>query len=657
MPTDEGTSGNLPAQNIEAEISVLGSCLLDSSLIPKIKEKIKPGDFYRPTHAVIWSAIVRVYEAVGDVDLLGLVDELKKADEMDAAGGIVAVQSLADDVNVPKWAERHAQLILEASKRRNLRATAQALLETAEDPAVDPVVMAEKAKLALDEGVEGLARWQRKPGRKRSAGKKGDGGRDARDFEKREKRKDKNPDFTEDESALLFAGREKEKFRFVSQRAGWLSWNGAHWDPDSLNTVMESIKAVARERAREHAALLAFLGKPPGPARAMLSNRFVAGVERMARSDPAFAVSINSLDNLDFLLATPGPTIELLTGEHREPRRDDYLTRCTAVAPGGRCPNWEDFILDATGEDIEFISYLKRVTGYLLSGSVREQVAFFFYGDSNSGKSTFVNTVKSVLGSYAVSAPIELLTPQGFEHPTIMAGLAGARMVLLPETEEGRAIAESRFKSLVGGDPIAARYMREDYFTFLPKCKLVIYGNHRPRIRNTDESMRRRLHVVPFDNVVPKDQIDKELMNKLAEEKPGILAWMIEGHREWMEQGLNPPEVITGSSERYFESEDIVGRWINENCVINTQFKTSSAVLWKNWEEWARENGERPRSQRWLSQQLERRAGLERYREGGRGARGFLGIGVLIKDEKRQYDSMDPLMGHYDPGDAPHDAT
>ena len=129
------------------------------------------------------------------------------------------------------------------------------------------------------------------------------------------------------------------------------------------------------------------------------------------------------------------------------------------------------------------------------------------------------------MGDYAAVAPMETFTASAFErHSNDLAGLRGARLVSAQEPEEGRRLAEAKIKSLTGGDPISAHFMRQDYFTFVPTFKLVIAGNHKPGLRSVDEAIRRRLHLIPFDLKIPAEERDHRLPEKLKAEWPGILA-------------------------------------------------------------------------------------------------------------------------------------
>src|SRR6516225_5430483 len=154
--------------------------------------------------------------------------------------------------------------------------------------------------------------------------------------------------------------------------------------------------------------------------------------------------------------------------------------------------------------------------------------------------------ITAAAGDYHCTTPIETFTASNHDrHPTELAGLRGARMVTAVETEEGRRWAESRIKALTGGDRIAARFMRQDFFEFTPQFKLVIAGNFKPGLRSVDEAIRRRFNLVPFAVTIPKEERDDKLAEKLQAEWPGILQWAIEVYIRWQRDKLSPPEVVS----------------------------------------------------------------------------------------------------------------
>jgi putative DNA primase/helicase len=249
---------------------------------------------------------------------------------------------------------------------------------------------------------------------------------------------------------------------------------------------------------------------------------------------------------------------------------------------------WRQLIHQVTNGDVELQQFLQRMAGYALTGSTREHALFFFYGTGGNGKGVFLNTISSLLGDYAAVAAMDsFIATTGEHHPTDLAGLRGARLVTSQETEEGRRWAESKVKALTGGDPVAARFMRQDFFTFTPAFKLVIAGNHKPGLRGVDEAIRRRFHLVPFTVTIPPDRRDLDLPEKLRAEWPGILQWAIDGCLAWQRDGLRPPAAVREATESYLGDEDAIARWVEDCCVTGRQHWGASAQLWPSWQRWA----------------------------------------------------------------------
>jgi putative DNA primase/helicase len=144
------------------------------------------------------------------------------------------------------------------------------------------------------------------------------------------------------------------------------------------------------------------------------------------------------------------------------------------------------------------------MVGYCLTGVTSAHALFFLYGTGANGKSVFANVISTILGDYAATASMDtFVETRGDRHPTDLAGLRGARFVTAIETEQGRRLNESKVKAITGGDKISARFMRQDFFEYSPQFKPVIVGNHKPAIRNIDEAMKRRMHMIPFTVTIP----------------------------------------------------------------------------------------------------------------------------------------------------------
>ena len=199
-------------------------------------------------------------------------------------------------------------------------------------------------------------------------------------------------------------------------------------------------------------------------------------------------------------------------------------------------------------------------------------------------------------------------------------------MVTATETEDGRRWAEAKIKALTGGDRIAARFMRQDFFEFTPVFKLVIAGNHKPGLRSVDEAIRRRLHLVPFTVTIPPAERDLSLSQKLRAEWGGILAWAVAGCLEWQATGLNPPASVRAATDAYMAAEDGLAQWRDARCVQLPNATGTVERLFADWKAWAEAAGEYIGSLKSFSQSLEEK-GFRRIRD-TRGARAFQGIGL-----------------------------
>jgi putative DNA primase/helicase len=420
--------------------------------------------------------------------------------------------------------------------------------------------------------------------------------------------------FSHDALARRFAILHADDMRFVASRGKWFEWSAGHWCLDEKLHAMTVAREVCRQAAQHANANL---------TRQLLSSNTIAGVEHLARS--GLAITADDFDRDPWLLNTPAGTVDLKTGHMREHRRGDYITKVTAVGLSVDCPRWLAFVDEITGHDRELAGFIQRMLGYALTGSTQEQCLFFLYGRGANGKSVLLNTVASVLNDYHTTAPIETFTASNTErHPTELAGLRGARLVTAIETEEGRRWDETKVKALTGGDKIAARFMRGDFFQYTPQFKLIIAGNHKPALRTVDEAIQRRFHLVPFTTTIPAEKRDKNLVEKLKAEWPGILRWMVEGCLAWQREGLNPPAAVRDATREYLEAEDDLAAWISDCCICDPDAWGGSTVLYRSWLTWAKTANAPFGSQRAFAQKLEARFKPHRTNSG----RGFMGLKV-----------------------------
>jgi putative DNA primase/helicase len=385
----------------------------------------------------------------------------------------------------------------------------------------------------------------------------------------------------------------------------WLPWGGKRWEEDETGEAVRRVKQtqtnLRRRAAAEIAALkesdddrskreLAALTKVLNHVLKWEDARRVGACLDMAKSEPGVPVLPSQLDADPFLLNFINGTVDLKSGQLREHRREDLITKLAPVQfdPEATCPLWERFLLRIMDGNQDLIGYLQRVVGYCLTGDVSEQCLWFFHGSGQNGKSTFLLTLLALLGDYACQAVAELLMVKKNEaHPSERADLCGKRLVATIETEEGKRLAEALMKQLTGGDKIRARWLFKDHFEFVPTHKLFLAANHKPTVRGTDLAVWRRIKLVPFTVTIPDEEKDKQLPEKLKAELPGILNWALLGCRDWLEHGLGEPDEVQQATNAYRASQDSVGAFLKECCVTLPQARIRANLLFETYSEWS----------------------------------------------------------------------
>jgi P4 family phage/plasmid primase-like protien len=421
--------------------------------------------------------------------------------------------------------------------------------------------------------------------------------------------------------------------RFIWARHAWYQWNidTRRWAQSPTIILYSMIKNLLRREINDYwkDAKSADDKDRADKARKALRDTLLndpkkASIERYAQSHEGFVSQLDQWDANDWQLSTQGGVVDFSTQEAWEARPEDHCLLSTMVAPAkGEPKEWMKFLARVTNNDQQLQDYLQRVAGYWLTGSTREHALFYFYGPGGNGKSTFLETVQAIMGDYAAPLPLgTLMEAKSERHPTELADIYAARLVVTTEVAEGTVWDTAKVKYLTGGDKIKARFMHHDFFSYVPKFKIAIAGNNQPILRHVDEGFRRRFHLIPF--TVKIDSPDKKFMEKLRPEWAQILNWMIEGTRLWMEQGLNPPDAVTKATADYLESQDRIGQFLAARCTVdltNPRYEEPIAALWKAWDEWCKQESESPGKKADLISDLVKR-GLVR-------AKGTGGVRVL----------------------------
>lgn len=429
--------------------------------------------------------------------------------------------------------------------------------------------------------------------------------------------------YSEDSLALRFSTAHGDQARFVAAWGKWFLYRDGCWREDVTMNVWKWAREVVRSASQE-------LEDAQKSGKAIASAKTVAAIIALAKADKRHAARTNQWDADPWLMNTPDGVIDLRTGAMAPHDPDLHLSKITAVAPAEFVPAdcvWLNCLNVWSGGDAELVAFLQRAAGYSLTGSIKEECFFFLYGLGQNGKTKFLEAITGCLGDYYEAASMDTFITQKFEqHPADLAKLRGARLVSATETEEGRRWAESKIKAITGGDPISARFMRQDFFTFRPSLKLWIAGNHKPGLKNVDKAMRRRVNVIPFTVTIDENSRDRDLSAKLRAEWPIILRWMLDGCRDWQRSGLEPPAAVTSATEDYIEAEDTLGRWLDECCSQHKAYASLFADLWSSWKAWAEQAGEYVGNKKRFSQMLSDR-GFEPQAMAGN-HKGFRGLVV-----------------------------
>ncbi|MEM7244622.1 MAG: phage/plasmid primase, P4 family [Acidobacteriota bacterium] len=427
--------------------------------------------------------------------------------------------------------------------------------------------------------------------------------------------------------------------------SGWLVWDGMRWRKDELGETMELAKETA---AGIRAEVQAILGRMPDEKRARAwrhhgrYTQMIPGMRGMltvASTDPAITRRQEDFDRHPLLFNVNNGTLDLETGQLRPHGRADLLTKLAPIDydPQAEAPTWSAFLYRIMGGDAEMVSFLQRAVGASLAGVVREHALLFCFGDGANGKSTFLETIRFVLGEYALQADFNLFLRKGQvgSGPTPeLARLVGARFLASTEVGEGRQLAEEVVKQLTGGDTIMASHKYGHPFEFKPEFTLWLAANHKPRVRGSDLGIWRRIRLVPFEVTIPEEERDPDLPGKLQAEASGILAWAVQGCLEWLRQGLEAPSKVLQATEGYRSESDVFGKFLEECCVAdarNSSLRSRAADLLTAWKDWSGE----PLSGRQLAELLRER-GFERRRSGGSW---WLGIGLKV-DPARETDGQ-----------------
>lgn len=432
--------------------------------------------------------------------------------------------------------------------------------------------------------------------------------------------------------------------RWDVPRKVWRLWDGRRWKADTALKVLQYSAASARRIRKEageapsnngQADLAGELWKHA--LRSESREKLSACVE-VAKSLSGIAVDASAWDRDPMRFNCKNGTIDLHTGELKPHDKTDLITRLSPIAydASAKCDRWETFLRESTGGNIGLIDFLHRATGYTLTGKTIEEVLFLIFGVTASGKTTFLETLKFIMGEYATTIDPAMLCKSKYGGSTggnatpELARLDGVRLAGGSEMEQGRELAEAVVKNITGGETITARHLYADIFQFVPQFKLWLALNHCPKASADDGAIWRRMLRINFDKSVPAEKRDKTLKPYLQNEgAQGVLAWAVQGCIKWQAEGLGVPACVQESTEAYKAESDPLANFFEDCVQLESWAWTSNSDIHTAYKEHCDDNGVKfPVSNKRISEHLQ---GLGCKPDKRGGARGW--EGVLIKPD------------------------
>lgn len=416
---------------------------------------------------------------------------------------------------------------------------------------------------------------------------------------------------TDSGNAERFAHQHRLIARYSHHWGQWIIYFCGRWVIDQNGAVFRLAKATNRTLHEEAAKLSDKADREAMWKYANISESRskIEAMVALARHAEQMKIDYREFNRDPYLLNCKNGTLDLRTGELREHRREDFLTKMLNVeypssAAGGQL--WLKFLAEIFDGDQELIGFLRRLMGYALIGEVKEHVFPVFHGSGANGKSTFTSIITEILGEYAMTLNQEyLMESKNKRHSTEVMDLYGVRLAVAKETEEGARLNEARVKSQTGGDMMRGRRLYQESWEFPPSHLFILETNHRPYISGTDHGIWRRVKLVPFTVQIPPEKQDPYLLDKLRQIKPAILHWMVQGCLEWQRQGLAVPEKVAIATTRYRDESDLFGDFINECCERDPDKEIRASHLYAAYSQRAKDRGEFPQSMKRISERME----------------------------------------------------
>lgn len=466
-----------------------------------------------------------------------------------------------------------------------------------------------------------------------------------------------------DGDASLYINLHKDVYKFDCASLRWYKWTGHHWEEDLTGEALQSVgnvvtvyEAEAKRQAwlrmkaakehnneaeAEHKKTEAELIKRIRTLQGLTRKQEVLVLARSGKN--TLGITGNEWDRDPWVLAVSNGVIDLKTGQLRSGVPSEYIKTASPSTWKGidePAPVWDKFVLDVFSGVTELVNFVQRLLGYGITGLTILHIFLIFWGHGRNGKGTLLETVRYVLGDYAMKTESELLLEQKYARQagspnSGVLSLRGRRIVWASETSDGRRLNSGKVKELVGGDTLNARpVFGRNHVQFEPSHLLLLLTNSKPSAPASDYALWKRIFLIPFtqsfvdDPKAPNERLaDPYLSDKLKAEAPGILAWLIRGCLAWQREGLNPPAIVRAATDEYRQDEDVIGKFIEERLIQNKDNSAKAGALYQSFKQWCEENGMHPVTSKRFGVEMKSRFDSYKSEDGIH----YLGIGILAE--------------------------
>lgn len=418
-------------------------------------------------------------------------------------------------------------------------------------------------------------------------------------------------------------GNAARLFRTVNGRARWVPgwgawaiWTGDRWTLDADGQMDRWAVKTVRDMAQEIALMEGYADEAAIKAqrsfmKASGSEAKLTAMQSVMKTRKGVTVQVSDFDANPNHLAVSNGVLELSAkGVRLLPiAADMYITKNTglpwqadaAASLGKRAPLWNGF-LERFLPDVEVRAWAQRIAGYSLIGSNKGRKIVALIGNTSTGKSTFGEAIRRVLGDYGAVMQASILRGNQDDRarPDLLDAF-GRRVIVAEELGEVQELHADQVKRLTGNTPISARGMRSNAFISLtPAFTPWIVANSVPHIKDADRAVERRLLVIPFDQEIDHSEEDLDYTDRMIRgEGAEILAWCVEGYEMWLRDPRleEIPLGAMAAAQGFREGMNDFNRFCSEKLDFGHGFSAVPAALYQEYQIWCSDNGIKDRDQ------------------------------------------------------------